>query len=79
MHVAVQSSESEKDEIEQEQLTELAREVFAGHPPMRYTELNTAVKNRLTVSDKTAERKIKRAVELGIMEKTAEKLYKQKV
>ena len=79
MHVAVQSSESEKDEIEQEHITELAREVFTGHPSMRYMELKTAVINRLSVSDKTAERKIKRAVELGIMEKTAEKLYKQKV
>lgn len=76
MHVAVQSIQSEKDDIEREKFAELARNIFAGGPAMNYSDLKSTIKTRQTVSDSTAERKIKQAVTLGILEKTTAGLYK---
>jgi hypothetical protein len=42
---------------------------------MRYTDLQTAVKTSLAVSDKTAERKVTRLRQFGIVKKTIAGLY----
>jgi hypothetical protein len=75
MHVMVQSLKTAKDDVERDVLVELARDIFADRPSMRYADLQTTVKNRLTVSDKTAERKVTRCRQLGIVKKTTAGLY----
>ena len=75
MHVVVASIQAAKDDLERDALTELARNVFIDRPAMRYADLQTTVKNRLTVSDKTAERKVARLRQLGIVKKTTAGLY----
>lgn len=75
MHVTVQSLKTAKDGVERDALVELARDMFANRPSMRHADLQTTVKNHLTVSDKTAERKVTRCRQLGIVKKTTAGLY----
>jgi hypothetical protein len=75
MHVTVPSMRAEKDNIEREDLAQNFREILADRPAMRYADLQTAVKTKLTVSDKTAERRIKAAVTFGIIKKNFGGLY----
>jgi len=70
MHVTVPSLRTSQEETDRETLTELAAFVFSQRPAMGRMELETAVKNRLTVSTKTAERKVTRMAELGIVKKS---------
>jgi hypothetical protein len=76
MHVAVQSKKAEKADMEYDDLAELASTIFADGKAMSYSDLKTTVKTRLTVSDRTAERKVKRIGDLGIVKKTSTGLYK---
>lgn len=75
MHVTVPSLTSSQEDLDREALTELAAFVFSQRPSMGRMDLETAVKNRLTVSAKTAERKVKRMVELGIVKKSHTGIY----
>ncbi len=75
MHVLVPSLKSAMDDIERDTLKELANDIFSDRPSMRYADFQTTVKNRLTVSDKTAERKVSRCRQLGIVTKTVAGLY----
>jgi hypothetical protein len=75
MHTSIQSQKSCQEETDRETLTELATAVFSKRPSMRRMELETAVKNSLSVVGKTAERKVKRMLELGIIKKNIANLY----
>ena len=75
MHLTVDSIKSNKDEMEHEKLQTAAQQWFNSHQPIRFTELKVTVKNVMTVGDRTAERKIKAAVNLGIIKHTDAGLY----
>lgn len=70
MHTSAETLKVTQDDSDRETLTELAQEVFSQRPSMRRMDLETTVKNTLTVSQKTAERKVSRMVELGIIKKS---------
>jgi hypothetical protein len=75
MHVSVQSFQASKDDQDRETLKEVFADVFSSRPSMRYSDLQVTVKSGLTVSEKTAERKIKQAVKLNVIKKSAAGLY----
>jgi hypothetical protein len=75
MHVSVESQQQAKDECDRQQLTELAQDIFGQRPAMRYSEIQPTVKKALTVSDRTAERKVMRMRELGIIKRSVAGLY----
>ena len=75
MHVTVPSLTSFQEDLDREALNEFAAFIFSQRPSMGRMDLETAVKNRLTVSAKTAERKVKRMVELGIVKKSHAGIY----
>ena len=54
-----------QEDIERDSLLARINEAFSDRPAMRHTEIKTTVKKLLTVSDRTVERKIDRAVMLG--------------
>jgi hypothetical protein len=75
MHVSVQNIKGAKVDKERENLTELARAIFLDKPAMRRFELETTVKIKLAVKDKTAERRVTAMLELGIVKKDLAGLY----
>ncbi len=82
MHVSIQSVKSSKEEASHETLSELATAAFLKRPAMGRMELEaevktilTAVKKGVSVSDKTAERKVTEMVKLGIVKKGFVGLY----
>lgn len=75
MHVSVQTHQASKDELERQTLTVLAEDLFLDRPSMRYSDLESTVKTRLTVSPRTAERKVARMRQLGVIKKSAAGLY----
>src|SRR5262249_24745413 len=75
MHVTVPNPTLSKLELEKQSLSPIAEDLFCDHPSMRYTDLISTVKKRLTVSDRTAERKVDRLRHLGIIRKTVAGLY----
>lgn len=52
MHMTIQNRQASKLEIERESLTALAEDLFSDRPSMRYTDLISTVKTKLTVSEK---------------------------
>ena len=75
MHVSVQNINGAKVDKEREELTELARAIFSDRPAMRRFELETAVKIKLAVKDKTAERRVSAMLALGIVKKDLAGFY----
>ena len=75
MHVTVQSRQAARGSEKREALLALAEDVFGDHPSMRYTDLISTVKKALTVSDKTAERKVGEMVGLTVIRKSVAGLY----
>jgi hypothetical protein len=75
MHVSVSNRRCAKDEEQREALVSLASDVFEGRPAMRFNELQSTVKNGLTVSPKTAERKIIKMVRLAVIKKSVGGMY----
>ena len=75
MHVSVQNINGAKVDKEREELTELARAIFSDRPAMRRFELETAVKTKLAVKGKTAERRVTTMLALGIVKKDLAGLY----
>jgi hypothetical protein len=75
MHVTIASRKSAKEAVEIESLRELAEDVFKDHPSLRYTDLVNALKERLKLSEQTAQRRISRMVALGTITKAAAQLY----
>jgi hypothetical protein len=78
MHVSVESQQVSKESREQEELENLFVKVFTNKSAMSFTDLRSAVKRAVTVGDRTAERKIARAVTLGILRKTFAGLYESR-
>lgn len=70
MHISVETRQQSKDNLEQEELENLFIKAFSNRPSMSYTDLKVTVKTALTVSEKTAERKITKAVTYKIVRKT---------
>jgi hypothetical protein len=75
MHVTVESHQSVKDAERRETLLALAQDVFADRPAMRYSEIQTTVKKLLTVSDRTAERKLAEMRRLTVIKSSVAGLY----
>ena len=75
MHVSVSNRRCAKDEEQREALVSLAFDVFEGRPAMRFNELQTTVKKLLTVSPKTAERKIIAMGRLAVIKKSVGGMY----
>lgn len=75
MHVSVESKAASKQELERQALSELFADVFSERPSMRYCDLVSTVKTRLSVEPRTAERKISHAVTLGVIKKSVARLY----
>ena len=70
MHVSTQSRQAAKDECERAELSALAQDAFAEHATMRYASLQNTVKKLLTVSPRTAERKVSAMVRLAVIRRT---------
>jgi hypothetical protein len=75
MHISVESAALAKAELEREELTKLFKGAFSSRPAMSHGDLKVTVKKAVTVSDKTAERRITQAVTLEIIKKTFAGLY----
>jgi hypothetical protein len=75
MHVTTESRRMAKDAAEREESLCLARDAFNGRPSMRYTDLQVTVKKLLTVSDRTAERKVARMKALTVIKPSAAGLF----
>ena len=75
MHVSLQNIKGAKVDKEREELMELARAIFSDRPAMRRFELETAVKTKLAVKDKTAERRVTAMLALGIVNKDLAGFY----
>jgi hypothetical protein len=75
MHVSVESRQSAKDQERRETLLALVQDVFAQRPAMRYSELQTTVKKLLTVSDRTAERKVAEMRRLTVIKPSVAGLF----
>jgi hypothetical protein len=75
MHVSVQNINGAKVDKEREELTELSRTIFSATPAMRRFELETAVKIKLAVKDKTAERRVTTMLALEIVKKDLAGFY----
>src|ERR1035441_3438930 len=75
MHVSIESRQFAKDLEERGELLALAKRVFADHPAMRRTELESTVKKLLTVSEKTAERKVNAMVRDAVIQKSIGGMY----
>jgi hypothetical protein len=78
MHRSIESQAEAKEDIVFTELSELFKVIFSARPAMSRTELEATVKTKLTVSEKTAERKVKQAVTLQIIRKTYAGLYELK-
>ena len=75
MHVTAPNRQASKEQLERESLSASAEDMFCDHPSMRYADLQVTVKTKLTVSGKTAERKVSRMRQLGIIKKSVAVLY----
>jgi len=75
MHILTESRQSSKDAADREALQSLAEDIFNEHPAMRYSDIQTTVKKRLEVADRTAERKVARMMKLAVIEKSIGGLY----
>lgn len=75
MHVSLQNIKGAKVDKERDELSELARAIFLDKPAMRRFELETAVKIKLAVKDKTAERRVTAMLGLGIVKKDPAGFY----
>ncbi len=75
MHVTVESRQSAKDAEKREALLSLAEDAFGEHPAMRYSDLQTTVKKLLTVSDRTAERKVAEMRRLTVIKPSVAGLF----
>jgi hypothetical protein len=75
MHISVQSRQSAKDAVMRDELMALARDIFAEHPAMRYSELQSTAKKVLAVSDRTAARKVSDMRRLTVIKSSVAGLY----
>jgi hypothetical protein len=75
MHVSIESQQDAKDDAEFQELTELFQNALASRPAMSHADLTTTVTKAVSVVPRTAERKISKAVTLGIIKKTFAGLY----
>jgi hypothetical protein len=75
MHLTTESRQMAKDAAAREELMCVAREAFGDRPAMRYSELQVSVKKLLTVSDRTAERKVAQMKHLGVIKPSAAGLF----
>ncbi len=75
MHVTIESRQAAKEKAERESLMDIARDVFSGRLSMRYSDIQTTVKTQLTVSDRTAERKVAAMKRLAVIKLSAAGLY----
>jgi hypothetical protein len=75
MHVSVESRRSAVDAEKRESLFALAQDAFDQRPSMRFSELQTTVKKLLTVSERTAERKVSEMLRLTVIKKSVAGLY----
>jgi hypothetical protein len=75
MHVSVQNRQASKVEFERGSLSLLAQEIFSERPSMRYSDLAATIKNRMRVSLATAERRVARMHQLGVIKKPVAGLY----
>jgi hypothetical protein len=82
MHTRVESRQQSKEQLERDELNDCMANIFKDRPSMHYSDLlfavKTTVKKDVTVSDKTAERKITKAVTFGIIKKAFTGLYEYK-
>jgi hypothetical protein len=87
MHVRVQSQQDAKEDLEFAELSKVFKTAFGNHPSLSFSDLRTATvsalkvtdKKPVSVSDRTAERKIARADTLGIIKKEIAGFYTLKV
>jgi hypothetical protein len=75
MHVSIESRQSAKDGERRETLLALAEDAFSDRPAMRYSDLQTTVKKLLTVSDRTAERKVAEMRRLTVIKPSVAGLF----
>jgi hypothetical protein len=75
MHVSIESQQDARADAEFDELSALFKSTFASRPAMHNSDLRTTVTKALSVAGRTADRKIARAVTLGIIKKTFGGLY----
>ncbi len=75
MHVSVEAGQTARQAEEIRLERRKVEEVFAGHPSMRYSDLVSTVKSTLTVSDRTAERRVDKWDKLRLIQKSVAGLW----
>lgn len=75
MHRSIESQADAKADAEFDELSSLFQNALSNHPSMSHADLKTTVAKAVSVVPRTAERKIARAVTLGILKKTFGGLY----
>lgn len=75
MHLTSDNLQTSKDNEQRDRLRDVAAAIFESRPSMRRLDLETTVKDLMTVSPKTAERSVGTMVRLGVIKKSALGLY----
>ncbi|MDB6036107.1 MAG: topoisomerase [Verrucomicrobiales bacterium] len=75
MHVSCESAGVQKEDLKRQSAMSEIEDVFNGHPSMRYSDLKSTVKTVLTVTDRTAERRIQQWEHLKLIKKPFGSLY----
>ena len=75
MHVSTASAAEAKDQADRQSLVALASDVFADHPAMKRIEIEKTLTKELRVSPSTAERRVARMIQLGVISKSFAGLY----
>jgi hypothetical protein len=77
MHVSVETVRAERDSEEREALTEIAGDAYADAPSrrLRYTALVSAIEKTAKCSERSAQEKVKKMKQLGIIREVPPRLW----
>ncbi|MGA3008434.1 MAG: hypothetical protein ABSE59_11155 [Opitutaceae bacterium] len=77
MHVSVETVRAERDSEEREALTEIAGDAYADAPArrLRYTALVSAIEKTAKCSERSAQEKVKKMKQLGIIREVPPRLW----
>jgi hypothetical protein len=75
MHLSVESRQRARNDLERDELEDLFGRILSIGRTMSFTELVAAVRKVVSVSERTAERKIRKADTMGIVAKNPAGLY----
>src|ERR1035437_5579053 len=75
IHVSIESRLSSKEQAQREALLCLAKDVFADHPAMRYTDIKSTVMTVVPCKERQAEKKVAEMKRLTVIKQSVSGLY----